>query len=204
MRLLIIRHGSTPSNEVHRYLGLTDESLSATGRTQCQSVGASSQVRRVYVSRLARARESACIYFPDAELVEVPGFEEFDFGVFEGKSAAEMSDDAAYRAWVDGGCRGTCPGGDSLAGYVARVSSAFGRLVYEARQRGEEELVVVAHGGTIMAIFSTFADARSEGMSGYDDYFCWQVGPAEGFEAHLRIDSDTLRLEDVRRWKGFV
>lgn len=204
MRLLILRHGATPSNEAHRYLGLADESLSATGRAQCRSVGASPQVRRVYVSRLARAWETARICFPRAELVEVLGFEEFDFGAFEGRSATEMCDDAAYRAWVDGGCRGTCPGGDSRAGYVARVSSAFERLVFEARRRGEEELVVVAHGGTIMAIFSAFADARSEGMSCYDDYFCWQVGPVEGFEAHLRIDNDSLRLEDVRHWKGFV
>lgn len=202
MRLVIMRHGATASNEGHRYLGLADESLSAKGRAQCRKVGVYPLVGRVYVSGLARARESARICFPQAELVEVPGLEEFDFGAFEGRSANEMSGDAAYRAWVDGGCRGACPGGDSRAGYVARVSAAFGRLVREAWQDGEEELVVVAHGGTIMAAFSAFADAEREGFAGYDDYFCWQVRPARGFMATLRCDGDALRIEDVQCWPG--
>ena len=202
MRLLICRHGATSSNEAHRYLGLTDEPLSATGRTQCMRAGVFPQVQRVYVSRLARARESAQICFPQADLIEVAGLEEFDFGAFEGRSAAEMYDDSVYRAWVDGGCTGACPGGDSRAGYVARVCAAFEGLVHEAFQRGEERLVIVAHGGTIMAIFSAFADSQCEGFAGYDDYFCWQVAPAEGLEARVCLEGSSLRIEGVRRWAG--
>lgn len=200
MRLLMMRHGSTPSNEAHRYLGLSDESLSAAGRAQCLQAGVLPQVERVYVSALTRTRESARICFPQAELVEVPGLEEFDFGSFEGKSAAEMADDLAYRTWVDGGCVGQCPGGDSRAGYVERVSTAFAGLVASVQARGEEDLTVVAHGGTIMAVFSTFADATREQVSGFDDYFCWQVGPAEGFMATVRSGGDGLRIEDVTRF----
>ena len=32
-----------------------------------------------------------------------------------------MEHDAAYRAWVDGGCAGRCPGGEDRAEYTARV-----------------------------------------------------------------------------------
>ena len=161
MRLLICRHGATSSNEAHRYLGRTDEPLSATGRTQCMRAGVFPQVQRVYVSRLARARESAQICFPQAELIEVAGLEEFDFGAFEGRSAAEMYDDPVYRAWVDGGCTGACP-----------------------------------------AIFSAFADSQCEGFAGYDDYFCWQVAPAEGLEARVCLEGSSLRIGGVRRWAG--
>lgn len=200
MRLLMMRHGSTPSNEAHRYLGLSDESLSAAGRVQCLQAGVLPQVKRVYVSTLMRARESARICFPRAELVEVPGLEEFDFGGFEGKSAAEMADDLAYRTWAEGGCVGQCPGGDSRAGYVERVSTAFAGLVAAAQGRGEKDLIVVAHGGTIMATFNAFADATREQVSGFDDYFCWQLGSAEGFMATVRSEGDGLRIEDATRF----
>ena len=205
----MLRHGATPSNESHRYLGLSDEPLSEAGRAQCRRLGSSPKTGRVYVSRLARAQESARICFPRAELVVVDGLEEFDFGSFEGRSAAEMVCDRAYRAWVDGGCAGPCPGGDARPDYVARVGASFARLVEAAKARDERELTVVAHGGTIMAAFSAFADARREGMAGYDDYFCWQVGPAEGFAASVRLVDGVPRIEDVthcrrlpRPWSG--
>ena len=203
MRLCILRHGATASNEAHRYIGrATDEPLSETGRRQCREAGVFPQVKKVYVSPLRRARESAALCFPCAQLVEVPGLEEFDFGVFEGRSAVEMADDQAYRAWVESGCVHTCPGGDSRAGFVVRVCDAFERLVDGASRRGEQELVVVAHGGTIMALLSAFADACLEGVAGFDNYFCWQVGPAEGYVATVRSDGTILRIEGVRPWAG--
>ena len=205
MRLRIMRHGATASNEAHRYAGrATDEPLSVAGRRQCQVAGVFPQVEKVYVSPLLRACESAAICFPDARQVKVPGLEEFDFGVFEGRSADELADDSAYRKWVDGGCVAACPSGDSRERYVARVGDAFERLVHDAAGRGERELTIVAHGGTIMALLSAFADSRAEGFTGYDDYFCWQVGPTQGYEASIQIEGDSLRIEDVRRWPDAV
>lgn len=199
MRLTIMRHGATASNLEHRYLGLTDEPLSEAGRAQCEQAGVFSQVERVYVSRLQRAQESAHICYPQAQMVVVPGFEEFDFGAFEGRCAAEMEDDRAYRAWVESGCTAACPDGDDRATYVDRVAQAFARVARDAQSRGEHEVVIVAHGGTIMAVFSAYADAQRESVRGYDNYFCWQVGPAQGYTAHLDIDHGIPRIRSVER-----
>ena len=201
MRIVLMRHGATEGNECRRYVGRrTDEPLSAAGRAQCLEAGVHPELRLAYVSGMLRARQSAEICFPQAELRVVPGLEEFDFGDFEGKSAQDLERDEAYRAWVDSGCKAPCPGGDEREAYCARVAQAMRTLMRDVAQRGERDLVVVAHGGTVMATLSSFADARREGVNGYDDYFCWQLRPAEGYAAQVRFDGGVPRIEDVERF----
>lgn len=204
MRLLLMRHGATLGNEQRRYVGCrTDEPLSELGRAQCAQAGTFSQIEKVYVSPMLRAQQTARICFPQARLHVVPGLQEIDFGVFEGKSAQEMECDEAYRAWVDSGCEDTCPGGESHAAYVARSNAALLRVLYEAVRRSESQMLVVAHGGTIMAALSAYAwcgpqvDAESP-----DDnsYFRWHVGNCEGYEADVHLDGATMRLLNPMRF----
>ena len=108
-----------------------------------------------------------------------------------------MVDDAAYRAWVDGGCVGRCPGGESRAEYVRRTNAALADLLKQASQRGEERVIVVAHGGTIMAALSELCD---EVPSGGDRYFGWHVGCCEGYEADVYLVGGTMRLSRPARF----
>ena len=203
MRLLIMRHGSTAGNAARRYVGRqTDEPLSEEGRAACLRAGNCPLVDTVYVSPLLRARQTAQLCFPHACLCPVPGLEEYDFGIFEGKSYRDMEHDQTYRAWVDGGCVGTCPGGESRAEFVARSNAAFASLLRRAAAYDEREVTVVAHGGTIMAAFSSFAhDAPGTDSSGIDDYFAWQVGTCEGYVATVSIDGDRMQLLDAERFE---
>jgi alpha-ribazole phosphatase len=130
-------------------------------------------------------------------VVEVAGLEEFDFGDFEGKSAQDMEDCTPYRLWVDGGCVGRCPGGESRAEFVARSNAALTSLLVQASQRGEEQVIVVAHGGTIMAALSELCD---EVPSGGDRYFGWHVGCCEGYEADVYLVGGTVRLSRPARF----
>ena len=82
---------------------------------------------------------------------------------FEGD---EMAEDADYRAWVDGGCLGTCPGGESKEQFCRRACAAFERLMEE--NAGLPELTIVAHGGTLMAVLERFG--RPE--RAYFDWHC--------------------------------
>lgn len=201
MRLVLMRHGATEGNAYRRYVGRrTDEPLSEAGRAQCLKAGVCSDIPVVYVSGMLRARQTAQLCFPQAELRIAPGLEEFDFGDFEGKSAQDLEEDEAYRAWVDSGCKAPCPGGEERGAYCARVAQTMSVLMHDAAQRGERDLAVVAHGGTIMATLSSFADAQREGASGYDDYFCWQLRPAEGYVAQVCFDGDVPRIKDVERF----
>lgn len=196
MELLILRHGATEGNVRHRYVGRgTDEPLSDTGRAQCVAVGTLPQVQKVYTSPMLRARQTAALCFPQAELVAVPGLEEFDFGVFEGRSAHEMEHDAAYRSWVDGWCRGRCPGGEDRAEFVRRTASALSGLLAGAARQGERRVVVVAHGGTIMAALNAFAD----GSDLDDDYYGWGVGCCEGYVCEVTWPNGQLLLTPTGR-----
>ena len=131
MTVYLLRHGETEYNTQRRYLGRTDPPLSPKGRAALVPGDFSPGI--VYVSPLRRAVETAGLLFPDAEAEAVPGLREMDFGIFEGRSAAEMSGDPAYRQWVDGFCQGPVPGGESKDSFSRRTCRAFAALLTAAR-----------------------------------------------------------------------
>jgi len=150
MLIYLLRHGETAWNTERRYQGLTDIPLSEKGRAALGQADFAPE--RVYVSPLRRAAETAAVLFPGAEQIAVPGLREMDFGAFEGRTADEMADDPAYRAWVEGGCSGRCPGGEDWAEFSERTCAAFSRLMEDA----PDPLVIVAHGGTQMAVLERY------------------------------------------------
>ncbi len=185
MRVVLLRHALCEGNRERRYVGCgTDDPLCEEGLAQARSralllkpVLASEGIARptsVYVSPMLRVRQTAQILFPDSNQVEVSDLREMDFGDFEGKSAAQMADDPAYCAWVDGMCEGSCPNGESQAQFTSRTCAAFESLLFSARDRGEEALFACAHGGTLMAVMSAYAKPKRP-------YFEWHVGPCHGF-----------------------
>lgn len=168
MLIYLLRHGATLWNPERRYQGLTDLPLSQRGRSVLRP--AEFSPKRVYISPLCRAVQTAAILFPGAEQIPVPGLCEMDFGAFEGRTANEMEQDPDYLAWVEGGCTGRCPGGESLAEFSGRVWAAFTKLL-EVRT---ERLVIVAHGGVQMAILDRYARPHR-------DYFDWHAPCGGGF-----------------------
>lgn len=182
----LIRHGRTALQEEKRYQGRTDAPLSSGGRGELKR--ASIQPDIVYVSPLTRARETAAILFPEAEQVPVPDFREMDFGAFEGRNYMEMENDPEYRSWVDGMCRGRCPGGESRREYTDRVCRAFTDLLLltEADPRGT--LVIVAHGGTQMALLERFSPDRNR------DYYEWQLPSGHGYILEARDSGAGVEL----------
>ena len=155
MTISLYRHGRTARNGERRYQGRSDVPLSDDGARALRK--APFEPGAVYVSPLLRARQSAELLFPGARQIVVPAFAEFDFGAFEGRSALEMADDKAYRAWVESGCETRCPGGDSRTEFCARTRAAFEPLPEDAVKRGDAHLVIVAHSGTLRAIMEGFA-----------------------------------------------
>ena len=94
MQVYLFRHGQTPGNAAHRYLGITDEPLSELGVETAQKTGCDPTVSEVLVSPLQRTQMTAAILFPNARQRVCYGFREMDFGDFEGRSAQEMENDA--------------------------------------------------------------------------------------------------------------
>ena len=187
MLIYLIRHGETQCNAEKRYQGALDTPLSDHGRAALQQADFSP--RRVYVSPLRRASETAEILFPTAEQVSVHGLREMHFGSFEGRSYLEMEHDRDYRNWVDGGCTGRCPGGESRSAFFERTCATFRDLVEEALGTGESLLVMIAHGGTQMAVMERWAFPRG-------DYWQWNAKPGAGYvldTAHWPKKLDLVR-----------
>ena len=196
MELVVMRHGRIQSNLEHRYAGCaTDEPLLEEGREGARIAGCIEDVDRVYVSPLLRAKETAAICFPNAEQVVVADLREMDFGDFEGKCAAEMVDDWAYRDWVDGMCVGRCPGGESRMEFTARVAKAVHDIVCEERQRGAKRVIIVGHGGTVMAAFYTYAHKLKDDGEPYG-YYDWYAPNCGGCRANVVIENGALYLRD--------
>lgn len=171
MKIYVLRHGETQYNAEKRYQGQRDIPLSDKGR----------------------AVETAHILFPGAQLVPVEGFREMCFGIFEGRNYIEMEHDADYRAWVGEDCMGRCPGGETRAEFSARTCGAFSALVDRALAEGADTLVILAHGGTQMALMERYADPKR-------DYYSWCAGNAAGFV----LDAGRWRAEQRLELVGEV
>ena len=175
----LIRHGRTALQAEKRYQGITDAPLSAEGRAELTR--AKIRPARVYVSPLCRARETASILFPQADQIVVPDLHEMDFGAFEGRNYMEMENDPDYRAWVDGLCLGPCPGGESRDQYCDRVCRAFGEVLSLAEKEGDDPVVIVAHGGTQMALLDRLVRTDSGARENSFSYYSWQLPSGHGY-----------------------
>ncbi|WP_077390718.1 histidine phosphatase family protein [Mobilibacterium timonense] len=159
-QILLIRHGKTAGNIRRAYIGSTDEPLCPEGLKQMRLLskeGLSAQ--RIITSPMKRTIESAAVLFPGMKSVPDPGLRETDFGVFEGKTADEISSDPElgplYSAWLDTGCQGPVPGGEDIKSFKERVCSAFECQMAKIPECATAAFVI--HGGCIMAIMEKFA-----------------------------------------------
>lgn len=160
-QVLLIRHGATAGNREKRYIGRTDEPLCEQGAAQIRRLRALGlSADRVFASPMLRTRQTAGLLFPQISPVILDDLRETDFGVFEGKSASEMENDPAYRAWVEAGCQTPPPGGEDIGDFKARCRRGFCAAM--AQTAKGETAAFVLHGGSIMAILEAFALPRRD------------------------------------------
>ena len=181
--IIFLRHGTTPGNKLHQYVGRTDEALSPEGKAALAEFSYP-RADMVYISPMLRCRETAEILFPDAKLIPVHDLREMDFGHFEGRSYLDMADDPEYRSWVDSNCEAPSPGGEVKADFTARCCAAFEAVL---AADDAKRLIFVVHGGTIMAILSRFGLPSRE-------YYAWSVGNGHGFRLAFDPSDRMLHL----------
>lgn len=184
MQLIFIRHGQTAGNLLRRYIGRTDEPLCPQGIAAIQAAAPGWEPDRVFLTPLLRTQQTAALLFPHARQIVIPALREMDFGAFEGRSADEMTDDDAYRAWVDGGCLDACPAGESRDGFIRRVCDGFVSDVLPLLSPEQKQSVFVVHGGTIMALLSRFARPQM-------NYYSGAVGNGQAVSCRLEYDAQT-------------
>lgn len=185
MLILLVRHGATVLNEQKRYQGSTDTPLSEKGRSALKRSDLCPE--EVFVSPMIRASQTAEILFPGVEQSPVWDLREMDFGAFEGRGYWEMEEDAEYRAWVEGGCVGRCPGGEDRKEFSDRTCGAFDRLVRKSIETGKQLIAVVAHGGTQMVVMERYGRPERP-------YYRWQTGIGAGYLLDTSLWPEELRI----------
>jgi probable phosphoglycerate mutase len=157
-RIIAIRHGETSWNADARIQGQRDVDLNDTGRWQAGRVVealAEEPISAIYSSDLSRAQSTAQ---PIAQVKGIPvikhqGLRERSFGMFEGKTFDEIHEEWPEHAhnWRKRIPEWQPPeGGESLLELRERVTRTMEEL---ARKHPGEQIVVVAHGGVLDALY---------------------------------------------------
>lgn len=123
INLLLIRHGKTPSNREHRYLGVTEEALSGEGRKQLEILAEKDILKKpwlLFISPMLRCQESAGILFPGRKAYPIEEWREMNFGAYEGKNYEDLKNDAYYQKWIDSNGTLPFPEGESQQEYIKR------------------------------------------------------------------------------------
>ncbi|HHV65312.1 MAG TPA: histidine phosphatase family protein [Peptococcaceae bacterium] len=197
--LYLIRHAKTQANLEGRYRGASDEPLSAAGLQELKKrirLGYYPKVDQVYVSPRQRCLQTAQIIYPGLPLKVVPGFDEYNFGIFEGKSYEELKNNPAYRKWIASGGKERAPGGEDIETYKLRCCRAFAEVVEEIRQEGFKDTALVVHGGTIMAILERYIHDEKK-------FYDWQVPNTQGYKLFLE-DEHWQREKIISTYQPFT
>ena len=187
MRALLVRHGQTRGNALEEFIGSTDEPLSPEGREAAEKAPKDPSVKKVFVSPMLRARQTASILFPNAEQIVVPGLREMDFGEYERRTRASLEEDPRFIAWNDSAGLEPPPGGESRGDVAARAVPAFAAALEESG----EDAVFVVHGCVIMVLLSELAEPEK-------DFFDYWTANLCGFSAECVRENGRHVLRHVR------
>lgn len=152
--ILLVRHGETDWNRDGRWQGHSNTSLNARGREQAEQLAdeLTEEIDVVYSSDLARARETAEIVAGrlGLEVRTDPRLRERGFGSWEGltRSEIEERDGDALALWRTG--KG--PGAHDAEPFDAFADRMVSFLEDVLDRHPGEEVLVVAHGGSIRVI----------------------------------------------------
>ena len=153
-RLVLIRHGESEGNRDRVFTRTPEVPLTETGRAQARRaaewIGARYRPVEVVSSPFLRARQTAAVL---VEWLALPvrveeDLREESYGELAGQPYAALRDASDYdpaRYWL-----WRPPGGETLVEVAARVGPALDRVAAAAPG---DDVVVVSHGGVMMALW---------------------------------------------------
>lgn len=196
INLILIRHGETTSNSFGRYLGQTDEELSAKGREKLianKMAGKYPKGEIIFSSPMKRCLQTADIIYSCRKPILIQEWKEMDFGRFEGKNYKELKEDIQYQAWIDSNGELPFPEGESREEFEVRCKEGLHKLLGVMEQKAGEApaiAAVIVHGGSIMALLSAYCGG---------DYFDYGCKNGEGYVCSLIRNNSEIRIEIIRK-----
>lgn len=188
VKVYLIRHGATKGNREGRYVGSTDEPILDVGELpDCYKY---IHPAKIIVSPLLRCRQTAERIFPDQDQQICEELIECDFGDFEYKNYEELNGNPDYQRFIDTMGESSFPNGESKKEFQRRCIAAFQTVI--TKHKGEDVLVFVVHGGTIMAILDRFSEPHK-------DYYDWQVRNLEGFVMDVVAEGEDIQCTNIKK-----
>lgn len=162
----LIRHGLTQGNLLGQYIGSTDSSLCKEGIAELKKLKQNydyPKAQAYFCSPLKRCKETMKILYPEAKPILIRDLREISFGEWEGKTAKELAaKDPHFAEWMESGKAYTPEGGESGGVFMQRTCLAFEKIVNGMLRSGTTSAVIVAHGGSLMSILSTYGLPRAK------------------------------------------
>ncbi len=183
MRLYLIRHGETELNKEFRFIGRTDDPLSAKGLAQAKEAAdylSNADIKAVYSSDLKRATQTAeIIAKPHGLKIKISSdLREIDFGDWEALAYDEI--DKLYHGtlkdWLEDPVNTQIPGGEPWDRFRERILSAIREI---AGKEKDGNVAVVMHGGPIKLLMSFYNSG--------DPVFFKKYWPAPGSVSVINI-----------------
>jgi probable phosphoglycerate mutase len=179
IRILLVRHGETEWNRIHRFQGRSDIPLNKKGKEQARALASAlkdEHITAIYSSPLTRALETARLikaYHPLSPLFEEEGLLEMDLGDFEGMEALRWASQYPdfRKDWEKNPASVSMPRGESLQEVQVRVIDTLEQITQNYPNKST--LLVSSHNFVIIAIlcyafkisFDRFRECRQETAS---------------------------------------
>lgn len=151
LTIYLIRHGETVANKRGVYYGRSDVALNDNGIEQATQLAKRLKTvsfDKVVCSQLQRSWQTAHIIAPQAKIVQMSGFDELDFGEWEGQHYQDLirKDAQRYQAWCENWSQQAPPGGESFIQFRQRVTAAWHALL---ASQASGNILLVAHQGSL-------------------------------------------------------
>ncbi len=171
LKIHLIRHGSTDANALGQYIGCkTDVPISPEGLNELRLLKENKdypQIDCLYSSPMLRCRQTAAVLFPDNGVIQVENLKEYDFGDFEGKTAAELESNPDFLNWVSG--KATPPNGEDNTEFIKRLCVGLQQIVLDMIEKEKSQAAVIMHGGAIMMLLGATAVPRHRSVEWTSD-----------------------------------
>ncbi len=157
-RIILVRHGQTEWNRLHRFQGRSDLPLNPKGHKQAQALASALKeetITAIYSSPLRRAMETARHigrFHPSAPVIKESGLMEMNLGEFEGMNAQHWAERYVEfrRSWEKNPATLAMPGGESLQEVQHRAIDVLKRVLES--HPPESTLLICSHNFVIVSL----------------------------------------------------
>ncbi len=171
-KIHLIRHGMTDANIDGRYIGCkTDLPLSPEGLRELKDLRENleyPEIEALYTSPMLRCKQTAAALYSGFDPISVDELTEYDFGVFENKTAAELEIMPEYLEWTSGKISAT-PEGEDTSDFIKRIALGINMIVRDMMEKDITNAGVIMHGGAIMMFLATCAVPRKRSVEWTSD-----------------------------------